>query len=435
MTTDKWVRKAKNGLNIVFIHGINSSDDCWRNSNGSYWPQLLADESELADIGIYLFSYRTGLNTGFYSLSYVVDSLREYFVLDDLFDGSGVIFVCHSMGGIVTRRFLVNQHSALIEKGLNKIGLFLVASPSLGSEYANMLSILSRIMGHTQASGLKFSQDNVWLNDLDKDFINLKTDESLQIKGKELIEDLPLYGKRLIKRQIVEPFSGAKYFGNSFKVPGSDHSTIATPADENAVQHRLLVQFIKEFVETELGSAKLDDSLVSIRLTIDKIDNINPVDGLTKTDYTEAEMLDRTNVCNCGQYLLITLQNLTNKSVDVLRVQARLKQISKNLPLTLPNNDLQLPLPEKRLPIETIHQPLQWLEADREGSTKEIGAGRIRLGSMGSTDGSDVHQIGVVVEAKEAGFWFYTIEALVDDLDSGEKLVFASNVNSISVLN
>lgn len=415
MTTDKWVRKAKNGLNVVFIHGINSSDDCWRNRNGSYWPQLLADESELADIGIYLFSYRTGLNTGFYSLSDVVDSLREYFVLDDLFNSSGVIFVCHSMGGIVTRRFLVNQHSTLIEKGLDKIGLFLVASPSLGSEYANMLSVLSRIMGHTQGSGLKFSQDNVWLNDLDKDFINIKTDDSLQIKGKELIEDLPLYGKGLIKRQIVEPFSGAKYFGNSFKVPGSDHSTIATPADKNAVQHRLLVQFIKEFIETELDSHQQDDTLVSIRLTVDKI-----------------EMLDRTDVCSCGQHLLITLQNLANKPVDVLRVQAQLKQFSKNLPLTLPNNELELPLPEIRLPVETIHQPLQWLEADREGTTKEIGAGRIRLGSMNSADGSDVHQIGVVVEAKEAGLWVYTIEALVDDLDSGEKLVFASNIQHIS---
>ena len=244
-----WIRTSKNDLNVIFIHGINSNQECWRHKNGSYWPELLKDENELADIGIYVFLYRTGINTGSYSLSDIGDSLKEYFKLDDLIDSAGVIFVCHSMGGIVTRRFLINQHSTLIEKGLSKIGLFLVASPSLGSEYANMLGLLSRVMGHAQASALRFSQSNVWLNDLDKEFINLLNNKNLQIKGKELIEDLPLYGKGFIKKQIVEPFSGAKYFGNSFKVPASDHSTIAAPADKNAVQHRLLVEFINEFIE------------------------------------------------------------------------------------------------------------------------------------------------------------------------------------------
>ncbi|WP_414755231.1 hypothetical protein [Anabaena sp. CCY 9910] len=56
MMQGQWTRKAKNGLNIIFIHGINSSEDCWKHENGSYWPNLLRDESELADIGIYVFS-------------------------------------------------------------------------------------------------------------------------------------------------------------------------------------------------------------------------------------------------------------------------------------------------------------------------------------------------------------------------------------------
>jgi hypothetical protein len=248
MTQEKWIRKAKNGLNVVFIHGINSSsEECWRHKNGSSWPKLLEDEDKLADIGIYIFSYRTGLNTGSYSLSDIVDSLREHFGLDNLIGSSGIIFVCHSMGGIVARRFLVNQQSDLIARDL-KVGLFLVASPSLGSEYANMLNLISSAMGHTQASALKVSQNNVWLNDLDKDFTNLKNGK-LQIEGKELIEDLPLYGKGIIRKQIVEPFSGATYFGNSYKVPGSDHITIATPVNREAIQHLLLVQFISGFVD------------------------------------------------------------------------------------------------------------------------------------------------------------------------------------------
>ncbi|BAY41483.1 hypothetical protein NIES2111_58790 (plasmid) [Nostoc sp. NIES-2111] len=331
----QWTRKAKNGLNIIFIHGINSSEDCWKHENGSYWPNLLSDESELADIGIYVFSYRTGINTGFYSLSDIVDSLREYFLLDDLISSTGVIFVCHSMGGIVTRRFLVNQNSMLVERGLNKIGLFLVASPSLGSEYANMLGLLSSVMGHTQASALRFSQSNVWLNDLDKDFINLRANKDLQIRGKELVEDLPLYGKGLIKKQIVEPFSGAKYFGNSFKVPGSDHSTIATPANKDAVQHRLLVQFIKDFLQEEILTPKLDGSLkgqtekqeqrISKKISNFNLQGAQFAGGLVNADTVNANQIggNITNY-NPGQK-----QNLAQAAAEIEQL---LNQLSQTYP-------------------------------------------------------------------------------------------------------
>lgn len=249
----QWLRKSNNGLNVVFIHGINSSDECWRTKEGAYWPELLKAEGGLEEIGIYLFSYRTGFNTGSYSLGDIVDSLNEHISnLDKVLDSDRVIFVCHSMGGIIARRFLVREESNLIEKGLKHIGLFLVASPSLGSEYANMLGLISAVLEHTQAEALKFSQNNVWLNDLDKDFINLKGANRLNIIGKELIEDISLKITRLLgsKKQIVKPFSGAKYFEDSYKVPGSDHITIAKPENKDAVQHRLLIEFIKDFEKT-----------------------------------------------------------------------------------------------------------------------------------------------------------------------------------------
>lgn len=91
MKQGQWIRKVKNGLNVIFIHGINSSEECWRHKNGSYWPNLLKDESSVVDIGIYVFSYRTGINTGSYSLSDIVDSLKEYFLLDGLINSSGII--------------------------------------------------------------------------------------------------------------------------------------------------------------------------------------------------------------------------------------------------------------------------------------------------------------------------------------------------------
>lgn len=246
MIQENWLRKPDNDLTVIFIHGFNSSEECWRNSNGTYWPELLKMENSFSSIGIYVFSYRTSISSGYYSLGDVVDSLKEYLRLDEVLKHSSIIFVCHSMGGIVVRRFLVSQQLDLLEDGLKEVGLFLVASPSLGSNYANMLSIVSRFIGHTQADALRFSQSNTWLNDLDKDFRNLKESSKLRINGKELIEDLPIILKGLIKKQVVEPFSGSRYFGDSFKVPSSDHFTIARPASADSIQHRLLLYFIKE---------------------------------------------------------------------------------------------------------------------------------------------------------------------------------------------
>ena len=208
----EWLRKPTANTTVVFVHGILSSgESCWKHANGAYWPGLLQDESELAALGIYVFTYQTGIFSGSYNLSDVVDSLIEFLRLDDVLANQQIIFVCHSMGGIVVRKFLVRR-TDLIEQKID-IGLFLVASPSLGASYANWLSPLAQVLGHTQADALRFTQDNVWLNELDKDFVTLKESGRLTIKGKELIEDKFVILSRFWRKQVVEPCSGAKYFG------------------------------------------------------------------------------------------------------------------------------------------------------------------------------------------------------------------------------
>jgi C4-dicarboxylate-specific signal transduction histidine kinase len=74
----------------------------------------------------------------------------------------------------------------------------------------------------------------------------LKESGRLKMKGKELIEDKFVFLRKFWRRQVVEPFAGARYFGEPYKVPNSDHFSIAKPRDDNDDPHRLLVQFIKD---------------------------------------------------------------------------------------------------------------------------------------------------------------------------------------------
>ena len=136
----EWLRKPKNGGSVVFVHGVLSSGEtCWRNENGTYWPELLKREPALKAWGIYVYSYKTGIFSGTYSLNDVVDDLKErFFSLDQVADSRRVVFVCHSLGGIVVRKFLVERVNDLIDRNI-EVGIFLIASPSLGSSYANSL--------------------------------------------------------------------------------------------------------------------------------------------------------------------------------------------------------------------------------------------------------------------------------------------------------
>ncbi len=251
-----WIKETTSDCIVVFIHGVLSSGDtCWRHKNGTYWPEILAADTDIGPIGIYEFTYKTGLFSGNYRLGDIVDALKEHLSLDGILSRKKIVFVCHSMGGIVARKFIVERATRLLEKETN-LGLFLIASPSLGADYANWLTPLARFFGHSQADALRFSQSNAWLMDLDREFMNLKEGRHLKIIGKELVEDNFIVLKSLLKNQIVQPIFGARYFGEPFKVPNSDHFSIAKLENGDAIQHRLLVKFIQEFLdETNTHSA------------------------------------------------------------------------------------------------------------------------------------------------------------------------------------
>src|SRR5262249_2272235 len=146
---------------------LSSGNTCWRHENGCYWPELIANDPRLRNTGVYVYTYQTDIFSGSYRLSDVVDDLKERVRLDRINGCRKAVFVCHSMGGIVVRKFLVERAADFIEKN-TELGLFLLASPSLGSSYADMLAALAKVLGNAQADSLRFVRNNSWLNDLDK---------------------------------------------------------------------------------------------------------------------------------------------------------------------------------------------------------------------------------------------------------------------------
>ena len=278
------IRPATSGSCVIFVHGILSSgESAWGSPS---WPDLLAQEADLDDFGIFVFTYRTSISSRTYSISDAADALREHLSIAGLLDMPALVFVCHSMGGIVVRRFLVSNQARLIDLDPT-IGLFLVASPSLGSRDANMLSVLSFALQHTQAAVLRFSQANTSLDELHRDFRTLLNGRRLCIVGRELIEDRPIKIKRYagLWRQVVEPFAAAAYFHHEgyepLRIPGSDHSTIVKPLRRDALQHVMLKGFLTKF--PELSQAHCGDRSQRQDRSVEETTRATIVDSKTDT--------------------------------------------------------------------------------------------------------------------------------------------------------
>jgi hypothetical protein len=260
----KWIRKPQSDVSAVFVHGLQlRGEPAWRHANGCYWPEMLAKETGLEPLGVYVFTYQANLSSGDYGITDAVDALKEQMKLDGVRESGRLVFICYSMGGIVVRKFLVQRAAELSNAG-KEIDLFLIASPSLGSRYADWLSLLAR--RHAQVRDLRSIENNTWLQELDKEFINLQHSVHLKIKGKELVEDKGMSLGRFnlgylldpFRKPVVEQFSAARYFGERIKIPGSDHFSIARPKDSTALQHRLLVNFIQETTSFKLLHIKTE---------------------------------------------------------------------------------------------------------------------------------------------------------------------------------
>jgi hypothetical protein len=265
MAEISWVRDVGSPAVVVFVHGILSgSENAWCTPDGICWPQLLPTDISGVSVDVVCIEYRSDLLNPTYSISDVIASLDGVLRHDRILERKIIIFVCHSMGGLIVRRWIVDEQTTLLSLEI-RLGLLLVASPSAGSHYANLLHPLSALVGNVQNRILRTIQQNDWIESLDQSFFNLKEGGKLSIRGQELIEDKPPPLLRwlnlpLLRRlfgPIVSQESAARYFGRAVKIAHSDHQTIAKPTSENSRQHKYLLELMHSVIKDAQAAGEL----------------------------------------------------------------------------------------------------------------------------------------------------------------------------------
>src|SRR6185436_6249034 len=254
---NSWLEYRPCSTAVVFVHGVLSgARECWYDpKSGTFWPRLVYQEHNAAFAGssVFLGGYFTEVDAGEYGMR---DCARE--LLEGLsrsvggnpavLDHERLVFVCHSLGGIVTRYMLECWREFFEQKA---ILLVLVASPSIGSQWANSLAGVIALFRNRTGRELHWKSDA--LDDLDRRFKEMRRLNLLQrLSGCEWYEqNFPRVHPIFRLRPIVPVDSAARgYFDEGHLIPDTDHISIAKPPGPNARVHLLLRDAYQRFDRT-----------------------------------------------------------------------------------------------------------------------------------------------------------------------------------------
>jgi predicted alpha/beta hydrolase family esterase len=212
------------GPAIVFVHGLRDTGaDCWASENGQYWPALVSHEAKGWDV--YVEDYQDRISIEDIAAKMLVD-------LKDVFkDHSQIVFVAHSMGGLVVREFLIqNQQYA------KKVpAIYLLATPSLGSKLADLASSIG--LGTIQVDEIRSVKTNNFLRELNKRWEPFR---------RTVITECAFESRKTWLFNVVD-FESANGMCNDRAVPiNAGHSSIAKPMGPESLQNKKLMQLLAD---------------------------------------------------------------------------------------------------------------------------------------------------------------------------------------------
>src|ERR1035437_5643489 len=162
-----YVRQADKESVVVFVHGVlGDSRSSWTNaSTKAYWPTLMKDDPYFNDFDIFVIGYPSSI----FHPSYTVDELVEVMRRD--MDNNGIFskhkhvyFLCHSMGGLVVRGYLIRYQSRASQVPM----IYFFSTPTTGAEISRLSSVLS---SNRQMGGLLPIDANEYLASVQKGWL------------------------------------------------------------------------------------------------------------------------------------------------------------------------------------------------------------------------------------------------------------------------
>lgn len=248
---NEWLYYADTDTAFVFVHGVLSSPkECWMSKTGDFWPTLIFNDDTFRRPAIFMAAYHTAITSNRYDIAQCAKEVLQGLKLPKggrrpPLEFKNICFICHSLGGVICRRLLEENENYFSSKN---IAVVLMASPTLGSDYANLLQKVARSYGHKIAEQLLPNSEA--LKDIDERFRSLIDKNTMaSLVGAEAVEHHgPLRFGFLPFRipPVVNEHSASRYFGPTRIISQTDHFTIVKPISIESQSHKFLQEFYIE---------------------------------------------------------------------------------------------------------------------------------------------------------------------------------------------
>ncbi|KAL8724234.1 MAG: hypothetical protein Q9166_008065 [cf. Caloplaca sp. 2 TL-2023] len=137
---------------VVFVHGLGGSamKTCsWKRDTAQFWPAWFSDDEQLHQLRVFTFGYNSNFKGSATNLS-ITDFAKDLlFHMLTFSHGASkpigsrpIIFVAHSMGGLVVKKaYIVGKHNPEFSSLVLRVyGMLFLATPHRGSQYAKVLN-------------------------------------------------------------------------------------------------------------------------------------------------------------------------------------------------------------------------------------------------------------------------------------------------------
>lgn len=258
--------KSNRRADIIFVHGLTGhAIKTWHpeeKCDQECWPFWLGDENEFKDIGIWSFGYKANLTGNGMSIYEQAGSLLNSLLNEVADHGVGenpIIFITHSLGGLVIKQMLNVAYTVNPTPNKQAItnqikGIVFLASPHQGSHLANIFTILSIFQSSAIVQQLKANNPDATLSQLN-DLFAQKIQE-LGIKVKVFYETESIKRLRIISiAKVVERDSAKLSIPNiENEAISANHINIAKPKKGDSI-YNTVYKGVRTFIRECLISA------------------------------------------------------------------------------------------------------------------------------------------------------------------------------------
>jgi hypothetical protein len=234
---------------IIFVHGFTgTSETTWKAKSGGNFPTLVASDNRIKQSNVFVASYDTHWTNDTSTINSLADKLfGQLNGAHVLADHQELIFVCHSLGGLVVERMLIGHPEIAAKTSFIQF----YGTPHEGgfSETTNALVTFIATFGNSSVvSELRAGSGNKVLVELDQ---NWREKQFTNVRRLCAIEEYPTHLPRMpsVSGLVVPYFSGSYGCDNSVPIDTvyADHIDMVKTSDRTGKGNEAYLIFLRNY--------------------------------------------------------------------------------------------------------------------------------------------------------------------------------------------